>query len=192
MNAALGCFSRRGFEATTVRDILKAASCSIGSFYHHFGSKEGVAGELFVRGFERLNHGRIAKLSRCVSAEDGVKTIVRHYADWVTRNRRVARYLNSRDVDFSEATHQALRAMYAEHIEAVLAWFEPYWATGEIRELPTETYVALISGPIQEYTRQWLSGRVKTPPAEKLGDAMACRRSRLRRRWIMAGHRCSS
>ena len=53
LNAALQCFSERGVDATTIHDIQRAAGCSIGSIYHHFGSREGVAEELFVLGVQR-------------------------------------------------------------------------------------------------------------------------------------------
>ncbi len=38
-----------------------------------------------------------------------------------------------------------------------------------MRVLPPETYVPLISGPIRDYTRQWLSGRVQKEPAQVQG-----------------------
>ena len=85
--AALDCFTRRGFDATTIHDIRRAADCSIGSIYHHFGSKEGIAGELFVDGFRRLNDGRMRRLRQCRNAEDGVRTVVTYYAGWVTRQQ---------------------------------------------------------------------------------------------------------
>ena len=43
LDAALDCFSEYGLEGTTVQHIQKRAECSIGSLYHHFGSKEGLA-----------------------------------------------------------------------------------------------------------------------------------------------------
>ena len=39
-------FARKGFRATTVRDIADAAGMLSGSLYHHFDSKERIADEL--------------------------------------------------------------------------------------------------------------------------------------------------
>ncbi|MDC7126602.1 MAG: TetR/AcrR family transcriptional regulator, partial [Spirochaetales bacterium] len=39
---ALELFKSRGFNDVTVRDICSSASISIGSFYHHFESKEEI------------------------------------------------------------------------------------------------------------------------------------------------------
>jgi len=161
--AALECFGRLGVDGTTIQDIQRAASCSVGSLYHHFGSKEGIAEELFIAGIERFNTGLLQKLGRCGSAEESVKAVVRYSCDWTTRNRALASYLHSRDIDFSETARARLKDIYRSHFAEVFAWFAPYVARGEMRVLPRDTYVPLISGPIQEYVRRWLSGHYDRP-----------------------------
>jgi AcrR family transcriptional regulator len=42
LDAALRLFSRRGYRATTVRDISEAAGVSTGNLYHHFADKEAI------------------------------------------------------------------------------------------------------------------------------------------------------
>ena len=44
LNAALTIFSRKGYEATRLNDIARAANVTRGAIYHHFGGKE----ELFL------------------------------------------------------------------------------------------------------------------------------------------------
>lgn len=162
--AALECFTRRGIDGTTIGDIQKAARCSVGSLYHHFGSKEGIAEELFIEGIGRFNRGMIRRLRRAGGAEDSVKAVVRFYCDWSTRNRALASYLHSRDIDFSEEARARLKTIYRSYITEVFTWFGPFVASGEMRTLPPEAYVPLISGPIQEYVRRWLSGHYERPP----------------------------
>src|SRR2546427_3712162 len=48
MNAALPLFTEKGLAGTAVEDIRTRAKASIGSIYHHFGSKEGVARALYA------------------------------------------------------------------------------------------------------------------------------------------------
>lgn len=164
LEAALECFTRSGIDATTIGDIQKAARCSVGSLYHHFGSKEGIAEELFIEGISRFNNGMLRRLKRCGSAEESVKAVVRFYCDWSTRNRALASYLHSRDIDFSQEARARLKAIYHRYIAEVFAWFAPFVASGEMRALPADAYVPLISGPIQEYVRRWLSGHYERPP----------------------------
>jgi len=52
LDCAENLFFSRGFEATTVADVLALAGVSKGGFYHHFKSKE----ELMLGVFDRLAH----------------------------------------------------------------------------------------------------------------------------------------
>ena len=158
LGAALACFTEIGIEATTVRDIQRRARCSIGSIYHHFGSKEGIAEELFLDIIARLNAGMLRKIRAARGAASSVRAVVEYYCEWATRNRARARYLHSRDIDFSAQARARLKTLHRVHIAAVFAWFTPFVERGEMRRIPPETYVPLISGPIQEYVRRWLSG----------------------------------
>jgi AcrR family transcriptional regulator len=162
--AALDCFGRLGIDATTIQDIQQAANCSVGSLYHHFGSKEGIAEELFIDGIRRFNDGMVRKLRRCGGAEASVKAVVAYTCDWTTRNRALASYLHSRDIDFSAAARARLKEIYRQYLAEIFALFAPFVASGEMRVLPAETYVPLISGPIQEYVRRWLSGHYARAP----------------------------
>ncbi len=164
LQAALACFTRNGIDATTIGEIQREARCSVGSLYHHFGSKEGIAEELFIEGISRFNQGMVRRLRRARGAEESVKAVVRFYCDWSTRNRSLATYLHSRDIDFSPDARVRLKDVYRRYITEVFAWFAPFVSGGEMRTLPVDAYVPLISGPIQEYVRRWLSGHYERPP----------------------------
>jgi AcrR family transcriptional regulator len=169
LDAALRCFSERGLEGTTIHDIQRAAGCSIGSIYHHFGSKEGVAEALFIAGVERLNRSMLRKLARCAGGEESVRAVVGQYCAWSARNPQLARYLHSRDIDFSAEARARLKDIYRDYIGAVFEIFAPFVENGEIRALPVDVYVPLISGPIQEYVRRWLSGHHRHSPRKVEG-----------------------
>jgi AcrR family transcriptional regulator len=49
LNAAQDLFLSRGYDATTVNDLLNAVGISKGAFYHHFSSKEDVLQALVWR-----------------------------------------------------------------------------------------------------------------------------------------------
>lgn len=42
INAALRLFGERGYHATSLQDVIRAAGCSKGAFYHYFDSKEDL------------------------------------------------------------------------------------------------------------------------------------------------------
>lgn len=47
LETALDLFAQNGYFNTSVHDIQRAADVSIGSIYHHFGNKEGIARALY-------------------------------------------------------------------------------------------------------------------------------------------------
>ncbi|MDA1075447.1 MAG: TetR/AcrR family transcriptional regulator [Proteobacteria bacterium] len=167
LQAALTCFDVNGVEATTIADLHRAAQCSVGSLYHHFGNKEGVAEELFLEGIAQLNRGMLRKLKTCSSGEESVRAVVSFYCDWSVRHQQMARYLHSRDIPFSPDAKARLKEIHRAYIISVFSWFGPFVASGEMLRLPADTYVPLISGPIQEYVRRWLSGQAGNPSKVK-------------------------
>ena len=46
LNTAEQLFCRKGYEETSIQDILDRLNCSKGSFYHHFISKESLLAEM--------------------------------------------------------------------------------------------------------------------------------------------------
>jgi TetR/AcrR family fatty acid metabolism transcriptional regulator len=52
--AAIKLIAEKGFEDTNIQDICAASGCSVGAFYHHFGSKDGILEENFRRADERF------------------------------------------------------------------------------------------------------------------------------------------
>ena len=107
---------------------------------------------------------------RCLRTSPGaqasVRAVVGYYCEWSARNRSLARYLHSRDIDFTETARVRLEEIHRSYITDVFAWFAPFVERGELRLLPVDTYVPLISGPIQEYVRRWLSGHHAHSPRE--------------------------
>lgn len=54
LTAALVLFSERGYFKTSVHDIAREAKVSIGSIYHHFGDKVGIAKALYEHLLEQM------------------------------------------------------------------------------------------------------------------------------------------
>jgi len=166
LSAALQCFSEYGIENTTVQDIQLIAKCSTGSLYHHFGNKEGIAACLFIETLESMNAGVLAELQHCNDARTGVHVVVTQICQWMSDNTSAARFLlQSRDIQFPPDKRAELKHKYAETMRGYFQWFTPFVEDGSMKSLPLDTYVPLISGPVQEYTRRWLARQVDRTPA---------------------------
>jgi AcrR family transcriptional regulator len=100
LDAATAVFSRRGFSAATMADIVDQSGASIGSIYHHFGGKK----ELFLAIYDRLSAEvelRIAEAARESADLDSQQAFgvhARAYLNAIWVNRRAAMMMASGDV----------------------------------------------------------------------------------------------
>ncbi len=77
LDAVLVLFSQRGYFATSVQDISRESGVSVGSIYHHFGDKEGIARNLYHTLGERMS-SRISWISaRQSTVHDQCREIVK-------------------------------------------------------------------------------------------------------------------
>ena len=160
LDAALACFTQKGYAATTMADVRTASGASIGSIYHHFASKEELAAALHLEGLRDYQRGVTAVLRAHEDAEAGIRAIVRHHLHWVAANADLARYLlTSREAEVVLATGGPLREMNRAFFGEIEAWLEPHRAAGRIRRLPFDVHHAILIGPSQELARHWLAGR---------------------------------
>lgn len=162
--AALAVFSEKGIEATTIEDIRLRCQASVGSIYHHFGTKEGIAAALFSRGIDDHWSQLIASAEKQSSAGGMIRGLIEAHIEWITRQPDLARFLFSRRQAVSPAYEQAIRQRTAEHFKTVLALLKPWFKQGVLRRLPAALYVPILMGPAQEYSRQWLGGRTELDP----------------------------
>ncbi|HYD80102.1 MAG TPA: TetR/AcrR family transcriptional regulator [Paucimonas sp.] len=163
LDAALHCFTENGIEATTIEMIRERSGASVGSMYHHFGSKESIAVALYADALDEYGEYQMALLARARDAEEGIKAIVHAYVDWISANPEKARFvLYSRGALAKSDAAGELASRTKNHVPEVVHWFKPYIESGRLKNLPREIYPSLITGPAHDYARLWLSGRAKT------------------------------
>lgn len=163
LDAALACFNENGIEATTIDMIRERSQASVGSMYHHFGSKESIAASLYTDALDEHNEYQQSLLSVAKSAEEGVKALVYAYSDWVATNPEKARFLlYSRGALAKSNLAGELESRTKTKLADVRRWFQPYLENGQLKKLPAECFSSLIIGPAHDYARLWLSGRART------------------------------
>lgn len=156
LDAALGAFESRGVLAATLDDIRERSGASIGSIYHHFGDKEGIAAALYAQVLGEWQAGFVAAL-RTRSAEAGVRAAVDHHLRWAARHPAAMRFLLTSTPPRSALTEQNRR-----FFGAVQTWLASH--AQEIRQdLDLATGESVWLGPATEYTRHWLAGNAPKP-----------------------------
>jgi AcrR family transcriptional regulator len=167
LEAALLCFSESGIESTTIDMIKTQSGASVGSIYHHFSNKEGVATALYIAALEDHANQQFALLEQANSAESTIKALVYAYLDWVTANPELALFVQqARGYVLNSAHADLLISRNRERFAQLLSYLNRYSEDGSLRIFPKELYTALVLGATKDYCRNWLSGRIKTPPAD--------------------------
>lgn len=169
LSAALSEFNANGVAGGSIEQIRHRSGASVGSIYHHFSSKEGIAAALYLDGLRDYQRGFVAQLAAAASIRAGVQHGVRYHVEWIVGQPELARFLLlGRDPGVVEEIEGPLRELNRSFFEAVSDWMAPAVARGELRELSTELLTALWLGPSQEIARHWLSGRTQTPLTEAI------------------------
>jgi AcrR family transcriptional regulator len=171
LEAALRGFAEKGLAGTTVDEVRRRSGASVGSIYHHFGDKEGIAAALYLDCLRDYQAGVVAVLERGGDAEATVKALVRHHLRWVEADPDRARFLLSGPPPRSAA---AIADVNRDGLRAMVAWLERESAAGRVEPMPFDVFFAVLIGPAQEFCRYWLSGRVRTSirsAQRSLGDA---------------------
>jgi AcrR family transcriptional regulator len=175
LEAALVEFTAHGVAGASIEDIRRRSGASVGSIYHHFGDKDGIAGALYLDGLRDYQEGLLATLRDAESTRVGVESAVHHHIRWITEHRDLARFLFlGRDARAVVATERSLRDLNRRFFTAVLRWTRPRVEHGELRDLEIELLTALWIGPSQDLARHWLGGRSRISlidAAPQLADA---------------------
>ena len=157
LDAALECVAEKGYAATTIADVRARSGASVGSIYHHFGDKEGIASALYVESLRDYQEGLASLLAGAPAAERGIRGMVGHHLGWVRRRPRHARFLFENREAAASATDE-IEALNRSLFAVVREWLRPHQASGEIRRMPLELLYVVVLGPSQEYARHWLRG----------------------------------
>jgi AcrR family transcriptional regulator len=175
LGAALLAFTERGVAGASIEDIRRRCGASVGSIYHHFGGKDGIAGALYLEGLGDYQRGFVGVLQDATSSQSGIRGGVHHHLEWIAAHRDLARFLLlGRDARVVVATERPLRELNRRFFARVSDWVRPRVQRGELKALEPEVQTALWIGPSQDLARHWLAGRSRgslTDVAPLLADA---------------------
>jgi AcrR family transcriptional regulator len=178
---ALALFNEHGLESTTIDDLRRASGQSVGTIYHHFKNKEGVAAALYFAALDDESRAIAARIGALGERPDGravVEALIGAVTHWITDHPALARFIYVAREPVAQGPHapalmERVRARYAP-IDALLA---VEVEAGRMRALPEELIPALVLGATEFYARSWLGGRRQVTPAEhagRLADAAWC------------------
>lgn len=175
LSVGLKAFDALGFERATVSAIRTAAGVSNGSFFHFFGSKEGLAASLFLDAIRAYHRAMLAPLAAPPAAADGVTALIHAHFDWVVANRREARFLFEQSrAEWLLHVRDEQKAENLSYRKGVERWREPLIEAGTLRAMPPLAFMSQVIGPAQMFCRAWLSGRETGDPRDHIDILIDC------------------
>ena len=160
MESALACFTKIGFNETTMADICEDSRASVGSLYHHFKSKDNLAAAIYLEGIKDYQSCLLGKIENEHDACRGISGIIGAHLTWVDENPDWARFLfHQRHSQFLLGTDREISALNRNFAVAITAWLTSQVEKGAIKKLSWDVVIPILLGPCQEYSRLYLSGK---------------------------------
>lgn len=157
LDAAAKVFLEHGFTVASMDQVRQEAGVSNGSLYHHFPTKARLADALYAYTLRDFHARLLAAIGPRVSAEAGVKGLIRAYVQWVLQHPDRARLLHKlrRTGDLTDTASERNQANAAA-FGALVEWVRQQAEAGELRELPFSVWLALVFSPALALTQQWV------------------------------------
>jgi AcrR family transcriptional regulator len=165
LEAALACFSEHGIAATAIEDICSNSGASVGSIYHLFGSKDGLAAALYLDAVASFQAAVMRRLKPPTGALEAVLAIIAAHIDWVEKHPAHARFLQqARHTPTVAACADAMALRNRDFALHIGAWAKSHVDGGRLRKMPVDLLMAQLLGPTHEYVRGRLAGREPSAP----------------------------
>ncbi len=124
LDAARAVFREMGFEAATVRDIIRRTGLSVGAFYNYYRSKEEVVAALADDGARRFRPILHAEYLKATDFESYLRGAITAYFDFVAAEMTELGKNNPHEPDTYTrntpemlAVHEEVRTAFAEVME---------------------------------------------------------------------------
>jgi AcrR family transcriptional regulator len=165
LDAALACFTEDGYERTTVARIREHSGVSNGALFHHFSSKDAIAGALYVEAMRSVQDGfwNVVRQSPATLRE-AVGGVIRQLLSWIEDNPERTRFLYGRGhLDWTTDAGGRLQELNRDLAGAYQDWLAPFVVRGEAKDLPMAVMVAIVTGPAHAIAQRWLAGQLPGP-----------------------------
>ena len=165
LDSARDAFIDRGLIGASIGDVSAAAGASVGSIYHHFEGKEGLAAAVYTAALADFQRVFAHAVTTAPDAEQGIRAGVHTVLRWCLRDQPgAARFLLTASDAARGPAADDLRAMNRDFFARVLGWWRPHADAGALRDVNLDLVHAIWLGPSLEYCRTRLAGRTRVAP----------------------------
>lgn len=166
LNAATQVFLEHGFAASSMEMVRLRAGVSNGSLYHHFPTKAKLADVLYTYTLRDFHEALLPATKDRMTAEAGVKGMLRAYINWVVAHPDRARLLH----ELRHGGHLSDDGEWTrerdDNFRVLSDWVSRKVEEGQMRKMPFPVWVALVFAPAISLTTHWVQQPEPTvPPA---------------------------
>ena len=165
LSRAARLFAARGYERTSIGDLVKACDLSRGAIYHYFESKEAI---LFAM-LDALVHGLLDRLTEAVApGDEPVERLARIIEAFVEYNagspNEQVILLNDLGA-LSKSEQKQIRQVENEIVELVADALAAADVAGKITPATRKVYTMMLFGMIN-YTYTWYDAKGEIKPKD--------------------------
>lgn len=172
MSATLSLFTQKGYFNTSVHDIARESGVSIGSIYHHFKDKEGVASALYHNLIDRMDAELSLIMNTHSSAHDRCRAVIEMLFSIAEKEPEVMEFMLY--AKHSEFLPNEVPVCSSKPFELMREMVKQGMTTGEIRVMDVMVAsTCLFGGSIRMITSR-LDGLLPKPLSSYLDDIWTC------------------
>jgi AcrR family transcriptional regulator len=151
LHTALELFSKKGYDATSVREICEASGITKPTLYHFFGSKDGVYRALVDGALEGFQQEIAARVKGTGSATERLRSVACAYFEYAAGEREMVRFMLSLIYSPSSAAPRTdFPAFYEGLVKLVAGVAEEGVASGEFAPGPLGVRMLVLMGALGE------------------------------------------
>ncbi|MDA8044836.1 MAG: TetR/AcrR family transcriptional regulator [Actinomycetota bacterium] len=155
LEATLDVFIEVGESGTFIQEVCGQAGVSVGTLYHHFGSKDQLIATLHYTLLDEYQSGAGPILAADPPAEAGIRSTVAYHVGWLVEHPRPATFLLQHPFAGYRSTRIPADLLDAneQFLATVQSWLDRRMNEGELERLPFDVVVALLIGPVHHWVR---------------------------------------
>jgi AcrR family transcriptional regulator len=117
LSAAAGVFARKGYHASTMRDLARASGMSLAGMYHYVSGKEELLYLIQRDFFERVVEGARQALARAPDAEGRLRAFVEHHVGFFAAHMSEMKVLSHEADSLTGERDTVVRALKRRYVD---------------------------------------------------------------------------
>lgn len=133
LQAGLACARAKGVRAITVRGIAAEAGANLGSFVHHFGTREAFVGAVIERWYAPLFDALQLTAQQSAAPLEALRQALRQLVGWMVDNRAILARLVLDAAAGEVAVRRFARSIDSRHPQLLLQLIQRAQAAQRLR-----------------------------------------------------------